>query len=39
MFSNTCFKYKILVMDYAGSCNECAVFCAHGLLKSTLGKY
>ncbi len=26
-------------MDYAGSCNECAVFCAHGLLKSTHGKY
>ncbi len=29
------FKYKILVMDYAWSCNECA----HGLLKSTHGKY
>ncbi len=26
-------------MDYAWSCNECAVFCAHGLLKSTHGKY
>ncbi len=23
------FKYKILVMHYAGSCNECAVFGAH----------
>ncbi len=39
IFANTFFKYKILVMDYAGSCNECAVFCAHGLLKSTHGKY
>ncbi len=27
-FANTFFKYKILVMDYAGSCNECAVFCS-----------
>ncbi len=33
-------KQKLfLVMDYAGSSNECAVFCAHGLLKSTYGKY
>ncbi len=39
LFSNAFFKYKILVMDYAGSCNECAVFYAHGLLKSTHGKY
>ncbi len=39
IFANTFFEYKILVMDYAGSCNECAVFCAHGLLKSTHGKY
>ncbi len=38
-FANTFFKYKILVMDYAESCNECAVFCFHGLLKSTHGKY
>ncbi len=38
LFPNTFFKYKILVMDYTGSCNECAVFCAHGLLKSTHGK-
>ncbi len=30
----TFFKYKILVMDYAGRCNECVVLCAHGLLKS-----
>ncbi len=26
-------------MDYAGSCNERAMCCAHGLLKSTHGKY
>ncbi len=39
LFAKTCFKYKIFVMDYAGSCNECAVFCAQGLLKSTHGKY
>ncbi len=30
LFANTFFKYKILVMNYAASCNECAVFCAHG---------
>ncbi len=39
IFANTFFKYKILVIDYAGSLFECAVFCAHGLLKSTHGKY
>ncbi len=39
IFANTFFKYEILVMDYAGRFNECAVFCAHGLLKSTHGKY
>ncbi len=39
LFANTFFKYQMLVMDYAGSCNECAVFCAHGWLKSTHGKY
>ncbi len=39
LFANTFFKYKILVMDYAEGCNECAVFCAHGLLKLTHGKY
>ncbi len=33
LFANTFFKYKILVMDYAGSNNECAVFCAHGLFE------
>ncbi len=38
ILAKTFFKYKILVMDYAGSCNECAVFCAQGLLKSTHGK-
>ncbi len=37
LFANTFFKYKILVMDYAGSCNESAIFCAHGMLKSTHG--
>ncbi len=37
LFANTFLKYKIMVMDYAWSCNECAVFCAHGLLKSTHG--
>ncbi len=40
ILAKTFFKYKNLVMDYAGSCNECAVFCeftAHGLLKSTHG--
>ncbi len=39
LFAKQIFKYKILVMDYAGSCIECAVFGAHGLLKSTHGKY
>ncbi len=38
LFANTFFKYKILVMGYAGSCNEYAVFCAHGRI-STHGKY
>ncbi len=38
IFAKGFFKYKILVMDYASSCNEYAVFCAHGLLKSTHGK-
>ncbi len=34
IFVNTVFfKYKILVMDYAGICNECVVFYAHVLLK------
>ncbi len=33
LFANTFFKYKILVMEYAGSCNECAVFCAHGFVE------
>ncbi len=39
LFANTFFKYEIFVMDYACSVNECAVFCAHGWLKSTHGKY
>ncbi len=40
LFANAfLFKYKILGMDYAWNCNECAVFCVHGLLKSTHGKY
>ncbi len=39
LFANTFFKYKFLVMDYVGSSNECAVFCAHGLLKSTHSNY
>ncbi len=40
IFANTFLKYKILVMDYAGSCNECTVFCNQGLLKlTTHGKH
>ncbi len=38
ILAKTFSKYKILVMYYARSYNECAVFCAHGLLKSTHGK-
>ncbi len=39
LFANTFFKYKFLVIDYVGSSNECAMFYAHGMLKSTDGKY